>query len=111
MTKSSRTAPDASSLLADLIRCPSVTPTEAGVLSYLETVLADVGFDVERLTFSAPGTADVDNLFATIGSGKPHLAFNGHTDVVPPATKHAGPIHPSPPKRSTASCSGAAPAI
>jgi succinyl-diaminopimelate desuccinylase len=61
-----------------------VTPTEAGALTYLETLLADVGFDVERLTFSAPGTADVENLFATIGGGKPHLAFNGHTDVVPP---------------------------
>jgi succinyl-diaminopimelate desuccinylase len=84
MPTSSRIAPDATSLLADLIRCPSVTPAEAGALTYLETLLADIGFDAERLTFSAPGTADVENLFATIGSGRPHLAFNGHTDVVPP---------------------------
>ena len=47
-------------------------------------VLAGAGFAVERLTFSAPGTPDVDNLFATIGSGAPHLVFAGHTDVVPP---------------------------
>ena len=46
--------------------------------------MAAAGFAVERLTFSAPGTPDVDNLFATIGSGAPHLVFAGHTDVVPP---------------------------
>ncbi len=28
----------------------------------------------------------VRNLFATRGSGSPHFAFAGHTDVVPPGT-------------------------
>jgi len=45
--------------------------------------LKDAGFDVHRMTFSEPGTADIDNLYARIGSGAPHIAFAGHTDVVP----------------------------
>jgi succinyl-diaminopimelate desuccinylase len=71
-------------LLTALIRCPSVTPAEGGALAYLAGALGRVGFSVERLTFSAPETPDVENLFATIGSGAPHLVFAGHTDVVPP---------------------------
>jgi succinyl-diaminopimelate desuccinylase len=75
---------DPVSLLSDLIRCPSVTPTEGGALSYLERVLAGAGFRVERVVFSEPGTPDVENLYARIGVGAPYLLFAGHTDVVPP---------------------------
>ena len=84
MTTQTKSTPDAETLLADLIKCPSVTPNEAGTLSYIEGLLRDAGFQVERLKFSAPNTPDVDNLFASIGSGKPSLVFNGHADVVPP---------------------------
>jgi succinyl-diaminopimelate desuccinylase len=84
MLKPSGAAVDAAGILSDLIKCPSVTPTEAGALAYIEALLGKAGFTVERMTFRAPGTPDVENLFATIGSGGPHLAFNGHTDVVPP---------------------------
>ena len=66
-----------------LVRCPSVTPAEGGALSWLETILAPAGFTCHRLPFTAPGTPDVDNLFARIGGGGPHLCFAGHTDVVP----------------------------
>jgi len=68
----------------DLIRCRSVTPAEGGALALLEATLADAGFTVERVTFSEPGLADVQNLYARIGSSPPHFAFAGHTDVVPP---------------------------
>lgn len=67
----------------DLIRCPSVTPAEAGALTTLETLLKTAGFSVSRVMFSDEDTPDVENLFATIGSGKPHFVFAGHTDVVP----------------------------
>ncbi len=70
-------------LLADLIRCPSVTPEEGGALSYLETALDQLGFCVERVTFSDQDTPDVENLYARIGNSGPHLMFAGHTDVVP----------------------------
>ncbi|MTI17195.1 succinyl-diaminopimelate desuccinylase [Rhodobacteraceae bacterium RKSG542] len=71
------------SICRDLIKCPSVTPLEAGALATLEKILVDAGFSVERPVFTQEGTPDVENLFATIGSGKPHFVFAGHTDVVP----------------------------
>ncbi len=70
-------------LLQDLIRCKSVTPAEGGALTYLENLLSSHGFVGHRLIFREAGTPDVENLFARIGSGAPHLCFAGHTDVVP----------------------------
>ena len=74
---------DAVSITRDLIRCPSVTPADAGALGVLEDILKSAGFEVHRVTFSEPGTADIDNLYARIGSEAPHISFAGHTDVVP----------------------------
>jgi succinyl-diaminopimelate desuccinylase len=74
---------DALTIARDLVRCPSVTPADAGALGVLEKLLGDAGFDVHRLTFSEPGAADIDNLYARIGTTAPHLTFAGHTDVVP----------------------------
>ena len=75
---------DPVALARDLLRCPSVTPAEGGALALLEGVLKGAGFAVHRVTFAEPGTAPVENLFARIGSEKPHIGFAGHTDVVPP---------------------------
>jgi succinyl-diaminopimelate desuccinylase len=75
---------DPVALTRALIQCPSVTPAEGGALAYLQSVLEPAGFRVERVTFSEPGTPDVDNLYARIGTEGPHLTFAGHTDVVPP---------------------------
>ena len=80
---------DAVSITRDLIRCPSVTPADAGALGVLENILKAAGFEVHRVTFSEPGTADVDNLYAHIGDRAPHLTFAGHTDVVPPGDESA----------------------
>jgi succinyl-diaminopimelate desuccinylase len=65
-------------LLQDLIRCPSVTPADAGVMAVLEAVLEPLGFTCTRLRFG-----NVENLFARRGTAAPHLCFAGHTDVVP----------------------------
>jgi len=67
-----------------LLRRPSVTPADAGALGVIEAALKDGGFETHRVAFHEPGTPDIDNLFAKIGSGRPHLAFAGHSDVVPP---------------------------
>jgi succinyl-diaminopimelate desuccinylase len=75
---------DALSIARDLLRCPSVTPADAGALGVLENILKAAGFEVHRVTFSEPGAADIDNLYARIGTTAPHLTFAGHTDVVPP---------------------------
>lgn len=62
-----------------LLRCPSVTPEDAGAQDVLAQALASLGFAVTRLPFGG-----IANLWATIGEGGPHLCFAGHTDVVPP---------------------------
>lgn len=67
-----------------LLRCPSVTPVEGGALALLGDVLARAGFSVERPVFGQPGTPDVENLYARIGTASPVLVLAGHTDVVPP---------------------------
>jgi succinyl-diaminopimelate desuccinylase len=74
---------DALSIARELLRCPSVTPADAGALGVLENILKAAGFETHRVTFSEPGTADIDNLYARIGSAAPHISFAGHTDVVP----------------------------
>jgi succinyl-diaminopimelate desuccinylase len=75
---------DPITLARDLLRCPSVTPVEAGALSLIESVLKRAGFEVHRVTFAEPGTLPVENLYGHIGSSSPCLVFAGHTDVVPP---------------------------
>jgi succinyl-diaminopimelate desuccinylase len=61
-----------------LIRCPSVTPDDAGAQDVLAAALERLGFAVTRLRFGA-----IENLFARIGTAGPHVCFAGHTDVVP----------------------------
>jgi succinyl-diaminopimelate desuccinylase len=77
-------AADPVAIARDLVRCPSVTPTEGGALDYLESLLKGSGFEVHRVTFAEPGTDPVENFYARIGSERPNLLFAGHTDVVPP---------------------------
>lgn len=74
---------DPVALTQALIRCPSVTPHEGGALALLDDVLSAHGYDVERPVFSAPGTADIENLYARIGTQAPLFVIAGHTDVVP----------------------------
>src|SRR5690349_9151084 len=75
---------DPVALARELVRCPSVTPAEAGALGVIESALKPAGFEVHRITFAEPGSAPVENLYARIGTTAPHLVFAGHTDVVPP---------------------------
>src|SRR5262245_51941234 len=75
---------DPVALAQQLLRCPSVTPADAGALGVLEAALKGAGFAAHRVTFDEEGTTPIDNLYARIGSGAPHLVFAGHTDVVPP---------------------------
>ena len=75
---------DPIALAQDLIRCPSVTPEDAGALDVLEAALKPLGFTVHRLRFEEAGTAPVDNLYARRGTSGPNFCFAGHTDVVPP---------------------------
>ncbi|WP_138381374.1 succinyl-diaminopimelate desuccinylase [Luteithermobacter gelatinilyticus] len=77
-----------------LIRCPSVTPEDAGALDVLETALKGLGFVCHRLRFSDDGTPDVDNLYARLGQDGPNFCFAGHTDVVPVGARDAWSVEP-----------------
>ena len=63
-------------------------PSSAGA------ALESLGFTCHRLTFSEPGTADVDNLYARIGAAQPNFCFAGHTDVVPVGEAAAWSVDP-----------------
>jgi len=73
----------AAALAQALIRCRSVTPEEGGALTWLASQLEPAGFACHRLTMRDHDTPDVENLYARLGTGAPHLCFAGHTDVVP----------------------------
>lgn len=90
----SRRTIDAVALAQAMIRCPSVTPADAGVIGVLEGALAAAGFTTRRMPFAEPGTADIVNLYASIGSGSPHFCFAGHVDVVPVGDMKAWTVDP-----------------
>ena len=64
-----------------------MTPADCGALPYLRDLLGQAGFAAELVTFEAPRTPAVLNLYARFGDARPNLAFAGHTDVVPPGDK------------------------
>jgi succinyl-diaminopimelate desuccinylase len=74
------TAVDPVALTAALIRCPSVTPAEAGTLTLLQEVLEGAGFECHRVD-----RGGICNLFARWGhrGANKSFGFNGHVDVVP----------------------------
>jgi succinyl-diaminopimelate desuccinylase len=65
-------------LAQSLISCASVTPADAGAQDALAGMLSRLGFTIHRLRYG-----EIDNLFARLGTGGPHICFAGHTDVVP----------------------------
>ncbi len=80
---------DPTANLAELIRCPSVTPAEGRALSVLQGMLKALDCSVERPVFSEEGTSDIENLYGKLAGEGPHLMFAGHTDVVPPGDEGA----------------------
>jgi succinyl-diaminopimelate desuccinylase len=83
--------PDPVRLTADLVRCASVTPADAGALALVARVLGEAGFACRRID-----RGGVANLFARWGpKGHPRsFGFNGHTDVVPPGPREAWSVDP-----------------
>ena len=77
-------ATDPVELTKRLIACPSVTPDDAGANEVVASALESIGFTVHRLVRGEAPDGPIHNLFASRGSGGPHFAFAGHTDVVPP---------------------------
>ena len=71
-------------LAKDLIRFPSITPKDAGVIIFLSKQLKTLGFNCKILEFKDKKSKPIKNLYARFGKKGPNLCYAGHTDVVPP---------------------------
>ncbi len=81
-------------LAKELIKFPSITPTDAGVMKFLEKKLKKLGFKTKILEFKEKGFHPVKNLYARLGTKEPNFMFAGHVDIVPPGNIKDWTINP-----------------
>ena len=81
-------------LAKELIRFPTVTPVDAGVMKFLEKKLKKLGFKTKILEFKEKGFKPVKNLYARFGANGPNFCYAGHLDVVPPGNLKDWTINP-----------------
>ena len=81
-------------LAKELIRFPTVTPVDAGVVKFLEKKLKKLGFKTKILEFKEKDFKPVKNLYARLGTKEPNLCYAGHLDVVPPGNLKDWTINP-----------------
>ncbi len=81
-------------LSKELIRFPSITPIDAGAISFLSKKLKKLGFNCKILEFKDKKSKPIKNLYARIGNKRPNLCYAGHTDVVPPGNFQDWTVNP-----------------
>ena len=81
-------------LAKELIKFPSITPKDAGVMRFLEKKLKKMGFKTKILNFKEKNFQPVKNLYARLGSKGPNFCFAGHLDVVPPGNIKDWTVNP-----------------
>jgi len=81
-------------LAKELIKFPSVTPVDAGIMKYLEKKLKILGFKTKILEFKEKGSKPVKNLYARLGNKSPNFCYAGHLDVVPAGNLKDWTINP-----------------
>ena len=81
-------------LAKELIKFPSITPKDAGVMKFLEKKLKKLGFKTKILEFKEKRYPAVKNLYARLGTKSPNLCYAGHLDVVPPGNINDWTINP-----------------
>ena len=81
-------------LAKELIRFPTVTPIDAGVMKFLEKKLKKLGFKTKLLEFKEKDFKPVKNLYARLGTKRPNFCYAGHLDVVPPGNIKDWTINP-----------------
>ena len=81
-------------LAKELIKFPSITPVDAGVMNFLEKKIKKLGFKTKILEFKEKGFQPVKNLYARIGTKGPNFCYAGHVDVVPPGNIKKWTINP-----------------
>ncbi len=85
-------------LAKELIKFPSITPIDAGVMKFLEKKLKKLGFKTKLIEFKEKNFKPVKNLYARLGNKNPNFCYAGHLDVVPPGNLKdwtANPFSPS----------------
>jgi len=70
-------------LAKELIKFPTVTPVDAGIMKFLEKKLKTLGFKTKVLEFKEKDSKPVKNLYARLGNKGPNFCYAGHLDVVP----------------------------
>jgi len=70
-------------LAKELIKFPTVTPVDAGIMKFLEKKLKTLGFKTKILEFKEKDSKSVKNLYARLGNQSPNFCYAGHLDVVP----------------------------
>jgi succinyl-diaminopimelate desuccinylase len=70
-------------LAKELIKFPTVTPVDAGIMKFLEKKLKSLGFKTKILEFKEKNSKPVKNLYARLGNKGPNFCYAGHLDVVP----------------------------
>ena len=70
-------------LAKELIKFPTVTPIDAGIMKFLEKKLKTLGFKTKILEFKERNSKPVKNLYARLGNKGPNFCYAGHLDVVP----------------------------
>ena len=81
-------------LAKELIKFPSITPIDAGVMKFLEKKIKTLGFKTKILKFKEKGFQPVKNLYARLGTKGPNFMFAGHVDIVPPGNLKDWTINP-----------------
>ena len=81
-------------LAKELIKFPTVTPIDAGIMKFLEKKLKTLGFKTKILEFKEKNNKPVKNLYARLGNKSPNFCYAGHLDVVPPGNLKDWTVNP-----------------
>ena len=81
-------------LAKELIKFPSITPVDAGVMRFLEKKLKKLGFRTKILEFREKNSKPVKNLYARLGNKTPNFCYAGHLDIVPPGNIKDWTVNP-----------------
>ena len=81
-------------LAKELIKFPTVTPVDAGIMKFLEKKLKALGFKTKVLEFKEKNSKPVKNLYARLGNISPNFCYAGHLDVVPAGNLNDWTVNP-----------------
>ena len=81
-------------LAKELIKFPTISPVDAGIMKFLEKKLKALGFKTKILEFKEKDSKPVKNLYARLGNKSPNFCYAGHLDVVPAGNLEDWTVNP-----------------